>query len=71
MQGNEASVRVLRKVGFEEEGTLRAYGYWKGRYHERLEADRSTKGASGLVELVDSQFGEPMAEVATYCAVIR
>ena len=34
MQGNEPSVRVLKKVGFEEEGTLRAYGYWKGRYHD-------------------------------------
>jgi ribosomal-protein-alanine N-acetyltransferase len=34
MLGNEASVAVLRKVGFQEEGLLRAYGYWKGRYHD-------------------------------------
>ncbi len=34
MIGNEASVRVLRRVGFVEEGVLRAYGYWKGRYHD-------------------------------------
>jgi ribosomal-protein-alanine N-acetyltransferase len=34
MKGNEASVRVLRKVGFEEEGILRAYGYWKAEYHD-------------------------------------
>jgi ribosomal-protein-alanine N-acetyltransferase len=34
MQGNEASIRVLKKAGFEAEGVLRAYGYWKGRYHD-------------------------------------
>jgi ribosomal-protein-alanine N-acetyltransferase len=34
MPGNEASVNVLRKVGFEEEGLLRAFGRWKGRYHD-------------------------------------
>lgn len=34
MLENEASVRVLLKAGFEEEGVLRAYGFWKGRYHD-------------------------------------
>lgn len=34
MLGNEASVRVLLKAGFTEEGVLRALGYWKGRYHD-------------------------------------
>jgi ribosomal-protein-alanine N-acetyltransferase len=32
--GNEASVRVLRKAGFEEEGLMRAYGFWKGQIHD-------------------------------------
>jgi ribosomal-protein-alanine N-acetyltransferase len=34
MPGNEASVRVLRKLGFQEEGTLREYGFWKGAFHD-------------------------------------
>jgi ribosomal-protein-alanine N-acetyltransferase len=34
MLGNEASARVLRKAGFAEEGLLRAYGHWKGQYHD-------------------------------------
>lgn len=34
MLGNEASVRVLEKTGFCEEGVLRAYGHWKGAYHD-------------------------------------
>lgn len=34
MLENRASVRVLEKTGFSEEGVLRAYGYWKGRYHD-------------------------------------
>jgi ribosomal-protein-alanine N-acetyltransferase len=32
--GNEASACVLRRAGFEEEGLMRAYGSWKGRYHD-------------------------------------
>jgi [ribosomal protein S5]-alanine N-acetyltransferase len=32
--GNEASARVLVKLGFMEEGLLRQRGYWKGRYHD-------------------------------------
>ena len=34
MLGNEASVRVLHKAGFKEEGVLRALAYWKGSYHD-------------------------------------
>lgn len=34
MLENRASVRVLQKSGFSEEGVLRAFGYWKGRYHD-------------------------------------
>lgn len=34
MHGNEASVRVLQRIGFAEEGVMRAYGYWKGAYHD-------------------------------------
>jgi ribosomal-protein-alanine N-acetyltransferase len=31
---NEASARVLRKAGFDDEGLLRGYGRWGGRYHD-------------------------------------
>lgn len=31
---NTASVRLLEKLGFEEEGLLRQRGYWKGEYHD-------------------------------------
>jgi ribosomal-protein-alanine N-acetyltransferase len=34
MLENHASSRVLEKAGFSEEGVLRAFGYWKGRYHD-------------------------------------
>ena len=34
MLDNHASVRVLEKAGFSEEGVMRAYGHWKGRYHD-------------------------------------
>jgi [ribosomal protein S5]-alanine N-acetyltransferase len=52
MLGNEASMRVLRKAGFEPEGIARAFGYWKGGYHDlqmfsilRLPASESTSSA--------------------------
>ncbi len=32
--GNDASVRVLQKLGFQEEGLLRQRGYWKGKFHD-------------------------------------
>lgn len=32
--GNEASARVLTKVGFMKEGLLRQRGYWKGGFHD-------------------------------------
>jgi [ribosomal protein S5]-alanine N-acetyltransferase len=32
--GNDPSVRVLRKLGFQEEGTLRHYLYLKGRFQD-------------------------------------
>ncbi|GAB4513949.1 MAG: GNAT family N-acetyltransferase [Anaerolineae bacterium] len=34
MTGNEASMRVLMKLGFMREGILRQRGYWKGQYHD-------------------------------------
>ena len=34
--GNEASVRVLDKLGFQREGLLRQRGFWKGGYHDLL-----------------------------------
>ena len=43
--GNEASISVLSKLGFQREGLLRQRGYWKGAYHDvwlfsLLRADR-------------------------------
>ncbi len=32
--GNEASTRVLSKLGFQSEGLLRQRGHWKGAYHD-------------------------------------
>ena len=34
MPGNEASAVLLRKLGFSEEGVLREYAFFKGRYHD-------------------------------------
>lgn len=31
---NVASMRVLEKVGFREEGLLREWGFWKGAFHD-------------------------------------
>jgi ribosomal-protein-alanine N-acetyltransferase len=46
LPGNDASVRVLQKLGFLEEGTRRDYLYCKGRFHSfrwfsLLETDES------------------------------
>lgn len=32
--GNNASARVLHKLGFTEKGLLRQRGFWKGSYHD-------------------------------------
>ncbi|GEM49213.1 GNAT family N-acetyltransferase [Deinococcus cellulosilyticus] len=34
--GNQASVRVLEKLGFREEGLLRSWYHWEGRYWDML-----------------------------------
>lgn len=34
MLENTASVKLLQKLGFLEEGILREYGYWKGQFHD-------------------------------------
>jgi ribosomal-protein-alanine N-acetyltransferase len=31
---HEASVGLLKKLGFQEEGTRREYGFWKGQFHD-------------------------------------
>ncbi|HEY45810.1 MAG TPA: GNAT family N-acetyltransferase [Anaerolineae bacterium] len=31
---HEASAGLLKRLGFEEEGVRREYGYWKGRFHD-------------------------------------
>ena len=55
MLENHASVRVLQKAGFIEEGVLRAFGYWKGEYHDLrmfsvLRETRTTRAAPSTVE---------------------
>lgn len=34
MLGNDASDAVLKKHGFQCDGTLRQHGFWKGEYHD-------------------------------------
>lgn len=34
--GNERSCRLLERHGFEREGLLRDYGYWRGRYWDQI-----------------------------------
>lgn len=34
MLDNIASMKLLDKLGFEEEGVLREYGFWKGEFHD-------------------------------------
>ncbi|GAC1394385.1 MAG: GNAT family protein [Ktedonobacteraceae bacterium] len=34
MPENVASARLLRKLGFHEEGTRREYGFWGGTFHD-------------------------------------
>ena len=48
MLENHASVRVLLKAGFSEEGVLRAFGYWKGQYHDlrMFSVLRKSRGSS-------------------------
>ena len=31
---NVASEKVLEKIGFEKEGLMRQYGFWKGKFHD-------------------------------------
>ncbi|MEM1395135.1 MAG: GNAT family protein [Cyanobacteria bacterium P01_H01_bin.150] len=34
MLENTASMKLLKKLGFVEEGILRDYGFWKGEFHD-------------------------------------
>lgn len=34
MQENIASLQLLKKLSFLEEGLLREYGFWKGKFHD-------------------------------------
>ncbi|MBD2091646.1 GNAT family N-acetyltransferase [Microcoleus sp. FACHB-1515] len=48
MLENTASAQLLLKLGFQEEGILRDYGFWKGTFHDLrsfalLRGDRSAK----------------------------
>ncbi len=53
--GNERSMKLLRMLGFQHEGLLRDYGYWKGQFWDQHAwsllkrewvAQRSTSAAS-------------------------
>jgi ribosomal-protein-alanine N-acetyltransferase len=32
--GHDSSAALLKKLGFQEEGIRREYGYWKGQFHD-------------------------------------
>jgi len=34
--GNVASIKVLKKCGFIEEGIMRSRSFWKGKYHDMM-----------------------------------
>ncbi|NJP19736.1 MAG: GNAT family N-acetyltransferase, partial [Hydrococcus sp. CRU_1_1] len=34
MLENLASMKLLNKLGFSEEGILKEYGFWKGKFHD-------------------------------------
>ncbi len=36
VKDGDRSQRLLRRLGFQEEGTLRGYSYWKGRYWDEV-----------------------------------
>ncbi len=36
MPENTPSIQLLHRLGFREEGLLRQYGYWNGRFHDLL-----------------------------------
>jgi len=51
---NPASRQVLRHVGFQEEGILRAWGFWKGKFQDLrcfslLRTDAPSESAAGPV----------------------
>lgn len=55
LPGNDASVRVLQKLGFLEEGPRRDYLYAKGRFHSfrwfsLLETDSFPRPAADLAQ---------------------
>lgn len=31
---NRASIKLLERIGFQQEGILRQWGFWKGEYHD-------------------------------------
>ncbi|MCP5094432.1 MAG: GNAT family N-acetyltransferase [Chloroflexi bacterium] len=43
MPGNDASVRVLEKLGFESKGVRENKGYWNGRFHNLTHFVRTKK----------------------------
>ena len=57
---NLASMQVLRHVGFQEEGILRDWGFWKGEFKNLrcfslLRKDTPTAGATGGVASVSAK----------------
>ena len=45
---NAASLRLLAKLGFAQEGLLREVGYWGGRHHDLLQLGLLRKDWDGL-----------------------
>lgn len=51
--GNVASCRLLERHGFALEGTLRDYGFWKGRFWDQLVFARADGPVPRLARLAD------------------
>jgi len=67
---NPASSRVLRKLGFKEEGVLRNWAYWKGEFKDLrcfslLRADFLTQGGSPAFYPSSRAVSGPLEEAAT------
>ncbi len=33
---NNPSLRLLQRLGFQQDGLLREYGFWKGQFHDQF-----------------------------------
>jgi len=53
MLGNEASARLLKKVGFQDEGIMKRAGHWKGASHDLRIFTLPSNGGNGGAQPVN------------------